>query len=708
VLIAAVLLMIGWISHPYFTIGNTRDSLASGTARDGALTRPLAATDAELVHPNPYRQIRGQTGYWRLVEDQSGVWWWLSPSGKLEFLNTVTTVQPVQEGRDAKAVRFASRDWDGKYRPADLNTWADATLKRIYDYGFKGLGAWCNPTFHALNVPMSQDLNIWAWITDSSKRFYSPEWAPMAEQAVKAQVPGLRNNVNLLGYFLDNELDWGDGFSGPGAYFDDLPNTDPNRRQVIETIHFVWPQLDDFNTAWNTKLTDYAQIENWQSLPREQAMAYDRLSNAWLSRLARDYFRLTTELVHRYDPNHLILGVRFKGFAPEQVVAASRDYTDAQSLNYYVGDARLDADMFRMMYQRSGQPIIISEYSFHSMDGHSGNLNTVGFSAQVPDQQARADGYRLMTTRLARVPYIIGADWFQWCDEPPTGRNSDGEDVEFGMVDIHDRPYDLLVDSVRKTEPLLNPLHASSVTDSQADIWRESYTSKPTMHVPFLDHPPKLDGDLTEWTPAASLDGIHREQTVGLERTNLRCPDAFIGWTQQGLYLALQVYDRQIETAPATAWWWTRDNIELFLSTRPVRSDQTMYDVFSHQFFVVPADKTAGNNSVVGQWHRDGDALKDNLIPAPGIQKAVKILPDRYVVELYIPASSMHGFDPSKYNKLAFNLHVRDFNTAADFFWSAPKSSRTELRPNTWGTLLLEPSGTSSLPIARTAQARIN
>jgi hypothetical protein len=690
-------LLIGWLAYPYLTIGDIH----------GASTRPVAL--AEVGHPSPLRQIHGQPGFWRLGQDQAGVWWWVSPSGKLEFLNTVTTVQPEQDGRERNSVRYVSSDWDGRYQPKDLDRWATATLSRVLDYGFKGLGAWCNPAFHSLDVPMSQDLNLWAWVTDSSKRFYSPEWAPMAEQAVKAQVPPLRNSPNLLGYFLDNELDWGDGFSGPSAYFDDLPNSDPNRKQVIQTIHFVWPHLDEFNIAWNSKLTNWSQLESWSTFPREQADAYDRLSSAWLSHLARDYFHLTTTMVRKYDPNHLILGVRFKGFAPEEVVSASRDYTDAQSLNYYVSDARLDSDMFRMMYQRSGQPIIISEYSFHAMDGHSGDLDTVGFSAQVPDQQARAEGYHLMTTRLSRVPYIIGADWFQWCDEPPAGRNSDGEDVNFGIVDVHDKPYDLLVNSIRDTAPTLNNWHAQSATDPQTDIWRESYAVKPVKHVPYLAHPPVLDGDLTQWTPNTALDGIRRDQTVGLDRANLRNPDVYLGWTHEGLYVALQVYDRHIETAPADAWWWTRDNIELFLSTRPVTSKEASYDVYCQQFFVVPSDPSTSNVAVVGQWHRDGDALKDNLIPDPLIHKIVKILPDRYIVELFIPAAAMHDFNPSHQPQLAFNLHVRDFTTAADFFWSAPKSSRTELRPNTWGTLILDPPATtttsSNFPIA---QARIN
>ena len=77
-----------------------------------------------------------------------------------------------------------------------------------------------------------------------------------------------------------------------------------------------------------------------------------------------------------------------------------------------------------------------------------------------------------MTTRLARVPYVIGADWFQWMDEPPSGRVRDGEDVNFGVVDVADNPYAILVDAVRATTPLLNGLHQKSMSGSYADVWR--------------------------------------------------------------------------------------------------------------------------------------------------------------------------------------------------------------------------------------------
>jgi hypothetical protein len=733
--IAAVVLLIGGLI-PHFTQATGNPQTSSATPASATFNPPVSPTTrpgAELnlgaqlppgSHPSPeitqnFRQVHGQPGYWRLVQDAAGVWWFLSPGGKLEFLNTVTTVQPMQESREKGGGHFISTDWDRQTGESDIDQWAKATLTRVKDAGFKGLGAWCNPAFHRLDIPMSQDLNVWAWIDDTSKRFYNPEWASLADQAVRVQAEPLRSNRSLVGYYIDNELDWGDGFAGPSAYFDHLPLADPNRREVTKVIHSLWPSIADFNLTWGTQYKDWTAVEQWKSIPRENDLAYDRLSSAWLSHLAEDYFRVTTAIIHKYDPNHLILGVRFKGYAPPEVVEASRGYTDAQSLNYYVGDARLDAEMFRMMYERSGQPIVISEYSFHSLDGRSGNRDVVGFMGQVVDQQARADGYRMMTSRLARVSYVVGADWFQWCDEPPGGRG-DGEDVNFGIVDIHDKPYTLLADAIRQTGPTLDKLHTHSAIDSQRDVWRESFANKPVMHVPYLAKPPVLDGNLGEWKDSGLLSGVRREQTIGSDRRLVQTPEIHLGWTQQGLYVGMEVFDNHIETAPATGWWWTRDHVEMFLSTRPVASDQEGYNVHCHQFFFVPnelamtapgsAEAAIGKPAgVVGQWHREGDALSDNIIPQPAIQTAGRVLPDRYVVEMFIPAKAMKGYDPVHEPAMAFNIHVRDFDSDADFFWSAPKFEETQLRPNTWGQLYMEPGPTApaphAQPLAASAQA---
>jgi hypothetical protein len=699
---AICMLVLGLWLGPKLTGGS------DPTARPLASASPLAVSSiptagdlahriTELPDPSAMTGLRGKEGFWRLGRTEAGVWWLVSPQNKPDFLNSVTTVQPWQFGRDKEGINYISRDWNAKPGgDGDLDAWAQKTIDRIRKMGFKAIGAWSNPVFHKFDIPITRDLNISTWMQPSARRLYYPEWASTAEYAVQTQVVPLKDNKNLVGYFIDNELEWGDEGCGPSHYFDNLATEDPNRREVIKVIRTLWPAVGDFNRDWHAEIKDWNELDGWKTLPHEHSEAYSRLFTAWLSHLAEDYFKLTCGLIRKYDANHLILGVRFRGWAPKEVVRASRDYTDVQSLNYYVPDARLDPEMFRMMYEESGQPIMITEYSFHSLDGRSGNRNTVGFAAQVLDQKARADGYRLFTTRAARVPYLVGVDWFQWSDEPPSGRSSDGEDVNFGMVDVDDIAYPMLAEAVRSTSALLNPAHAASVSDPQTDVWRESFANKPSMRVPYLKRPVYLNGELSDWPDECKLQGVRHSLTVGLERSKLPLPNFYLGWRDEGLYIGFEVFDDDIIGAPANGWWWTRDFVEMWVSTRNPGKDQNAYDVNSHQFFFVPnswpgADGLLGT---VGQYHRSGDAQKDHLVPHPDIRDAVRVLPDRYVVEMMIPAKALHGFDPRHESTMAFNLHVRNFQHATDYFWSAPKENMTQLRPNTWGELhMVSPEG---------------
>ena len=429
-------------------------------------------------------------------------------------------------------------------------------------------------------------------------------------------------------------------------------------------------------------------------MPHEAAPAYQHLSSAWLSHLADSYFQTTTTLIHKYDPNHLILGVRYRGTAPGEVVRASRSYTDAQSLNYYVCDAKLDPQLFATIFSESDQPIIISEYSFHALDGQSGDRNTVGFDAQVLDQQARADAYRLFTGRLARVPFVVGADWFQWMDEPPSGRLSDGEDTNFGVVDVDDKPYEKLAEAIRTTGPVLNALHAGSVEDKQQDVWRDSFADRPTFSVPFLARPIKINGEISEWPSACRLPSIRPGLAVGTDRDRQPEPNVLLGWNNEGLSIAFEVFDRDVNVAPATGWWWARDCVEFWISTRPTPPDQNHYDPYCHHFFFVPVDfpSREGTSGVVGRWHCPGDGLKESLIPHPDVKSVTRVFCRITIprhAELFIPAKALNGWDPQNNPRLSFNVHVRNYQHAAEFFWSAPKQVMTQCRPGTWGQIAL-------------------
>ena len=464
------LLVCAALAWAFSTAGVRRH--AAGAA---SLSAPAAnpAPPATLPAEPQFTQIIGHEGFWRIARTRDGVWWFLSPENKTEFLNGITTVQPALPSRDPHDPGFISRDWDQRLGEQALSHWSDATLRRVQEIGFKSLGAWCNPALHQYDMPMTRDLNVSDWAPFSG-RLFSPQWEARADAAIAAQTLPLRNNRNLIGYYIDNELNWSDDAVGPREFFDQLPAADPDRREVLSVIRDVWPNVSGFNREWNTNLRGWSDLEKSIALPAGHEPGYQHLRGPWLRHVAEAYFRITTALIRRHDPNHLILGCRFRGWVPPEVPRGARGYTDAQSLNYYAGDALLDAQTFRTINEESGQPLVISEYSFHALDGRSGDRNLINFPALVGDQQARAEGYRTMTARLARVPYVIGADWFQWMDEPHGGRVIDGEDANFGIVDVNDRPYQQLADAVHQTTPLLDHLHAGSASGSNQTVWRQA------------------------------------------------------------------------------------------------------------------------------------------------------------------------------------------------------------------------------------------
>jgi hypothetical protein len=417
-----------------------------------------------------------------------------------------------------------------------------------------------------------------------------------------------------------------------------------------------------------------------------------QLARAWVYHVAREYFQRTTTLIRQYDPNHLILGVRYRGGASEELFRASRGLTDVQSINIYAAEAQLDRELFAAMYHHAQQPIVISEYGLHALDGRSGNKNRSGFIwGQVIDQQARADGYRLFTTRMARVPYIIGADWFQWNDEPPSGRE-DGEDVNFGIVEVRDQPYQRLVRAIRATRPVLNRLHAASVGAGGEDMWKTAGGEKPVFEVPYTEASIRVDGVLDEWAAQARLGALQYVKKVGIERSDeLVAPQVVLGWSEAGIYIGVQVYDKEIQSfaidaMPREHLWRAKsfDYVELWLSTRPVGPRQSWYDPYCHNFIFLPNfTKTRGGTVV--QWHQPGDTLEDHIVDGSAIQYAARRGKDGYTVEMFVPAQMLTGFDPGNVPEMWGNVFVRNWQDTIDYYWAATEFGG----PHTWGVLRL-------------------
>jgi hypothetical protein len=160
-------------------------------------------------------------------------------------------------------------------------------------------------------------------------------------------------------------------------------------------------------------------------------------------------------------------------------------------------------------HQLTGRPIIASEIYLAARENRSANRNSKGVFPVVDNQPERAAALRRTLVGLGRTPYVLGADWFQYFDEPPLGRE-DGEDYNFGLVDIHDRPYEevtaafgaLDVASLRSRAPLRradasagvppappDPLGKFAATQAFKHWDRERGFVKPVSEFPLADLP---------------------------------------------------------------------------------------------------------------------------------------------------------------------------------------------------------------------------
>ena len=74
-----------------------------------------------------------------------------------------------------------------------------------------------------------------------------------------------------------------------------------------------------------------------------------------------------------------------------------------------------------------------------------------------------------ITHQALNLPYLIGLHWFEWADESPQGR-FDGEDCDYGLVDIHDKEYTLLTEKHTAINLLAADLHQTATAPLPADF----------------------------------------------------------------------------------------------------------------------------------------------------------------------------------------------------------------------------------------------
>ena len=85
--------------------------------------------------------------------------------------------------------------------------------------------------------------------------------------------------------------------------------------------------------------------------------------------------------------------------------------------------------------------------------------NTKGAGLPVATQEDRARHFTNYVQGLLDLPYAVGYHWFEHADEPAEGR-FDGENCNYGLVNIKDQPWEVLVTQMAKVNESIDARHA--------------------------------------------------------------------------------------------------------------------------------------------------------------------------------------------------------------------------------------------------------
>lgn len=496
--------------------GKTVDALGQWIQKDwpgkvadvDALGESLRAATPDTVadFPEGYDTYGGwadtqfeATGFFR-VEKANGRWQLIDPAGHTFFSAGAFGVYPGEpgwirgvegqfenlpspEGPYASAyckagdLELYRRKFSGMF-PDDTPLYAPAVANLIHAHGPKWYEAWTRMTASRLRQWGVNTLSMFsdpAFIRDSGLPYvimlegypvtkqtifrefadvYAPEYEALCKRYAE-QLTAHAENPLMIGYFLNNEPTWG---FVPNVNLAEktlaMEAPTHTRDALIRYLAERYQTIEAFNAAWHLSLPDF------EALRRPLAHAAD------LSAEARaDTEAFTREMIDRYAalpsryarlaaPNHLNLGMRFASAKNDSLLVTSR-YFDVYSFNCY--QATPVAQM-NQVAEYVDKPMLIGEFHFGALDAGLPSPSLF----RVASQQARGDAYMRYVQSVAMHPCGVGAHYFAYNDQPVWGRY-DGENYQFGFVDICHTPYAPFVDQIAKTHHTLKAVIEGTV-----------------------------------------------------------------------------------------------------------------------------------------------------------------------------------------------------------------------------------------------------
>ena len=342
---------------------------------------------------------RGTDGFFRAGQDGKGRWWLFDSSGAPFFLRGVHEVRRPHEHDDTAVVPDPAA--------------------RLRHWGFNALGLGGDPVLRDDGLPFVASAEFCAVshvIMAPGVRLpdvFAPDWPQKLAARAREICRPLAESRELVGWVTDNGLEWA---TPSGAGRPSLLQRCLSLEPAYAAYHAAWEfvlahhggRLEHVAHAWHARLPNKETV---RELTRAEeglgTRGYLRDEARWTREFARRYFAATAAALREADPNHLVLGCRFRGSAGTSVLA---------ECTYPVIDVTLANWLEVPAQTHASQPVLADNVNWVAEDF----LRTAR-----PTRTARLTTFERMLRkartaldRMARHPAVVGYAWAQWQDEP--------------------------------------------------------------------------------------------------------------------------------------------------------------------------------------------------------------------------------------------------------------------------------------------------
>ncbi|MEW5894168.1 MAG: carbohydrate binding domain-containing protein [Candidatus Omnitrophota bacterium] len=444
------------------------------------------------------------------AQNINGRWWLVTPEGNVFWAVGVYCVRfggLAENGTGIRAYKEANIEKYGGVRE-----WARVTRLRLRDWGFNTIADWSSeeifrePGFaYTMGIDLPKGApdvipeGFWGYFPDVFSDEFQDSVTKQIEKTFREK-PYLLDDKWLLGYFLADDTPWFGSKGRHDGLVHDYINLDSEQAGKKAWVEFVKSQYSDVNAvnqSWGTKFRSMDDLLNARDLVPNKNLKRDNL--LFLKIIADRFCKVLTETLRKYDPYHMILGMRPTRSYPE-VVEAIGKYSDVFTISYYGLNQGYKIspnyeEEVKVLYNYGKRPIILGMM----VDAQDAKLPY----GNVRTQKDRGISYWRYLAKLASDPRVVGGLWFQYFDPPV--KCYDSQASNWGFVNDQDVPYEDFVNLAKQANALVYS-YALGLTnfvpefDSLMGLVKEEIPdikqeSSQTIFIPILNSGFENDGD---------------------------------------------------------------------------------------------------------------------------------------------------------------------------------------------------------------------